>query len=41
VDDGSRIVGIIAQADLAVKIGPKDPTLVEEVLERISEPVHT
>lgn len=38
VADGSRLVGIIAQADLAVKLGPKDPTLVEEVLERISEP---
>jgi CBS domain-containing protein len=41
VADGARVVGIIAQADLALKLGPKDPTLVEEVLERISEPVHT
>ena len=38
VADGSRLVGIIAQADLAVKLGPKDPTLVEEVVERISAP---
>jgi CBS domain-containing protein len=38
VADGGRLVGIIAQADLAVKLGPKDPMLVEEVLERISEP---
>ena len=40
VADGSRLVGIIAQADLAVKLGPKDPTLVEEVVERISAPTH-
>lgn len=40
VADGSRLVGIIAQADLAVKLGPKDPALVEEVLERVSQPTH-
>ena len=40
VADGSRLVGIIAQADLAVKLGPKEPELIEEVLERISEPAH-
>jgi len=34
IDD--RLEGIIAQADLATKIGPKDPLLVEEVLERVS-----
>jgi CBS domain-containing protein len=38
VIDRGRIVGIIAQADLALKQGPRDPLRVEEVLERISEP---
>lgn len=38
VADGSRLVGIIAQADLAVKLGPTEPKVVEEVLERISAP---
>jgi CBS domain-containing protein len=35
-----RVSGIIAQADLAVKLGPKQPLQVEEVLERVSQPVH-
>lgn len=34
IDD--RLQGIIAQADLATKVGPKDPLVVEEVLERVS-----
>jgi CBS domain-containing protein len=38
VTDGGRVVGIISQADLALKEGPLDPLKVEEVLERISEP---
>lgn len=38
VADGGRLVGIIAQADIATKLGPHDPSLVEEVVERISEP---
>jgi CBS domain-containing protein len=37
--DGS-LVGIIAQADLAVKLGPKEPVRVEHLLEEISEPIH-
>jgi CBS domain-containing protein len=40
VDDMKEVVGIIAQADLALKLGPKQPRVVEEVLERISEPAH-
>ena len=38
VDDDDRVVGIIAQADLAVKLGPKEPLEVEEMLERVSAP---
>ena len=36
VEDGDRLVGVIAQADLATKVGRGDPKLVEELLERIS-----
>ena len=39
VDENKRLVGIIAQADLAVKLGPKDPLEVEHLLQRVSEPV--
>jgi CBS domain-containing protein len=38
VDERNRLQGIIAQADIARKVGPSDPALVEEVLERISQP---
>ncbi len=38
VDERNRLQGIIAQADIARKVGPSDPGLVEQVLERISEP---
>jgi CBS domain-containing protein len=38
VDERGRLAGIIAQADLATKLGPKEPTQVEQVLERISAP---
>jgi len=34
--DGS-LLGIVAQADLATKLGPKEPLVVEAVLERISK----
>lgn len=40
VEDGNRLVGIISQADLAVRLGPREPKAVEAVLERISEPAH-
>ena len=39
VGEERRLVGIIAQADLAVKLGPKEPLEVEHMLERVSEPV--
>jgi len=38
VGDGGVLLGIIAQADLAMKLGPKEPLKVEEVLERVSAP---
>ena len=38
VGDGERLIGIIAQADLATELGPRDPEKVETTLERISEP---
>jgi CBS domain-containing protein len=38
VDAEGVLVGIVAQADLAMKVGPEDPELVEEVLERVSQP---
>lgn len=33
------LVGIVTQADLARRLGPIDPLKVEEVLERVSQPV--
>jgi CBS domain-containing protein len=39
VEDGMRIVGIIAQADLARKFGPSHPQQVEHLLETLSVPV--
>ena len=38
VTEGGRLVGVIAQADLALKAGPLEPLLVEAMLERISAP---
>lgn len=38
VEAGERLVGIISQADIAVKLGPSEPEEVEETVERISEP---
>ena len=38
VVEGGRLVGIVAQADLALKEGRVEPLRVEEVLERVSEP---
>jgi CBS domain-containing protein len=38
VNERGKVVGVVAQADLAVHVGPKDPELVEEVLEGISRP---
>ena len=38
LDDAGAVVGIVAQADLAVLVGPTDPSLVERVVEGISRP---
>lgn len=38
VSNDNRLTGVIAQADLATKVGPKDPRKIEEVLERVSSP---
>jgi CBS domain-containing protein len=38
VEDGDRLVGIIAQADLAVKVGNRKAEEVEATVEKISEP---
>ncbi|MBX6330338.1 MAG: CBS domain-containing protein [Gemmatimonadaceae bacterium] len=38
VDERGMLAGVIAQADLATKLGPKEPARVEHVLERISAP---
>lgn len=41
VSDGDHLVGVIAQADLATKLGPAEPLKIEEVLERVSAPHRT
>ncbi|MDE3053544.1 MAG: CBS domain-containing protein [Gemmatimonadota bacterium] len=38
VDARMRVVGIVTQADLAMRVGRQNPALVEEVLQRISTP---
>ena len=38
VVEGGRLVGIVAQADLALKEGRIEPLRVEKVLERVSAP---
>lgn len=38
VEDGERLVGIIAQADIAVDIGPDRPQDVQETVEEVSRP---
>lgn len=38
VVEGDRLVGIIAQADVAVGLGPREPQEVEQTLEQISKP---
>jgi CBS domain-containing protein len=40
VVDGSRLVGIVALADVARREGPRDPVGTEQVLDSISEPEH-
>jgi len=38
VDEENRLVGIIAQADIATRLGRSKPEAVEELVEKISEP---
>lgn len=38
VDAAGYVVGVVAQADLAVRVGPSDPALLEHVVEGISRP---
>ena len=38
VSADGKLVGIIAQADIARKLGPAEPQTVDEMLERISAP---
>lgn len=38
VEGGERLVGIIAQADLATDVGPQEPVEVAQTVEKISEP---
>lgn len=39
VSDDGRVVGMISQADLAIRLGRTDPLKVEEVLARVSSPL--
>jgi CBS domain-containing protein len=38
VEEGDRLVGIIAQADIAVRTGGREHEQVDDVVERVSEP---
>ena len=38
VTAGGELRGIIAQADVAMKLGPQEPREIEELLERVSAP---
>jgi CBS domain-containing protein len=38
VQPDGRLLGIVAQADIAMRLGPESPAAIEELLERISEP---
>lgn len=38
VGSDMRVVGIVTQADIARVVGPENPKLVEEIVERISTP---
>ena len=40
IDAHHRVVGIVAQADIARRIGPQEPRQVERLLEDVSEPAH-
>jgi len=38
VDADMRVIGLITQADLARRVGPQHPEIIEEIIERISTP---
>jgi CBS domain-containing protein len=38
VDANQKVIGVVTQADLARRVGPTDPKLVETVMERVSAP---
>ncbi|MEO8452695.1 MAG: CBS domain-containing protein [Gemmatimonadota bacterium] len=38
IDADDHVIGVVSQADLARFVGPDNPELVEQVLERISTP---
>jgi len=38
VDTDNHLLGVVSQADLARCVGPDDPALVEEMLQRVSAP---
>ena len=38
VDEGRRVTGVIAQADVARKVGPREPHVVQDLVEKVSEP---
>ena len=39
VSDIGLLIGVIAQADMATRLGPSEPKVVEELIEKISEPL--
>ena len=38
VEPDGRLVGIVAQADVALRLGPQEPIAIERLLDRLSEP---
>ena len=38
VAEGRRLTGVIAQADVAIKVGPREPHVVKDLVEKVSEP---
>jgi CBS domain-containing protein len=38
VSAAGSVVGVVAQADVAIAVGPRDPRLVEQLMEGISRP---
>ena len=38
VDESGVLLGIVAQADVATKLGPHEPYILDELLEEISKP---